>query len=284
MNKKKVLVTGSEGFIGKHLVSELKKRDFTVFRFDIKNGDDINDFQKLKDKIKKSDVTFHLAGVLGTHELIEDSINAVNINVLGTLNVLEAVKKFKRDLVIIGKPNVWLNTYSITKEASEKFTQLYVKEFGVRAWIVKWFNVFGPGQHYGIPQKLAPTAIVKALRNEPIQVFGNGRQTVDHIYVADAVNAAIDVYKCEKAIGIPVEVGLGREMKVVDFVRLVIKYIGSKSKIKFIPMRRGEVENTMLRANIEFLSKVVGFKPKFSVEEGLKLTIPYYQKLINNLE
>ncbi len=146
-------------------------------------------------KNRKIDVIFNLAGVLGTHELIGDSQKAIGVNVTGALNCLEVCREFGTELVEIGKPNIWLNTYSITKQAAEDFTRMYVKEFGVRAWIVKWFNAFGPRQHYGYPQKLAPTAIVHALQGKPIEVFGHGQQTLDNIYVEDAANACIDVYE-----------------------------------------------------------------------------------------
>src|SRR3989344_290785 len=166
---KKALVTGAEGFVGSHLVAALKQHGYQVSTFDLKSGADILNARQVDQAIGGVDVVFNLAGILGTHELIEaNTIKAVEVNVIGALNVLEAARKHHVDVVEICKPNLWLNTYSITKQAAEDFSLMYAKEFGMKVWAVRWVNVFGPRQHYGSPQKLAPTSIVKALRNQPI--------------------------------------------------------------------------------------------------------------------
>lgn len=275
---KKALVTGSDGFVGSHLVEALENHGYKVFGFDIKKGHDITNADQISWDVLRVDVVFNLAGLLGTHELIEDdTVKAAKVNIIGALNVLEAARKYEVDVVEIGKPNLWLNTYSITKQAAEDFSVMYHREHGTNVWIVKWFNIYGPRQHYGKPQKLAPTSIVKALKNEPIPVFGDGKQTADHIYVKDAVEAAIAIYNCKKVVGKPVEVG-HHHMSINDFVKGVIKQTGSKSKIDHLPMRKGEDDYTVVKADTRVLEKVVKFKPKFSFEDGLKETIKYYKE------
>src|SRR3989338_8742382 len=215
---KKALVTGSAGFVGSYLVEALKRHGYKVFEFDIKEGYNILDPRQVERAVRGKDVVFNLAGLLGTHELIEgNTIKAVQVNIIGALNVLEAARKYKVDVVEICKPNIWLNTYSITKQAAEDFTVMYAKEHGLKTWAVRWYNIFGPRQHYGSPQKLAPTSIVKALRNQPIPVFGTGKQTADHIYAKDAAEATIAIYNCPKVIGVPVEVG-HHHLTINDFV------------------------------------------------------------------
>lgn len=275
---KKALVTGAAGFVGSHLVEALKRHGYKVFTFDIKNGQDILNRRQVEQAVRGAGVVFNLAGLLGTHELIEaDTIKAVEINVIGALNVLEAARKFGTDVVEICKPNLWLNTYSITKQAAEDFTVMYRREHGLKTWAVRWYNIFGPRQHYGKPQKLAPTSIVKALRNEPIPVFDDGTQTADHIYAQDAAEATIAIYQCPKVLGIPVEVG-HHHMTINKFVTTVIKLTGSHSKIKYEPMRKGETKHSIVKADTRLLRRVVGFKPRYSFEQGLKETIAYYQK------
>lgn len=279
MKKKIAVVTGSEGFIGSHLIEKLTERGYETRRFDIVLGNDIKDSRSVETALKDSTVVFNLAGVLGTHELIEGrSVEAVETNVIGCLNVLEAARKYGFDVVEIGKPNIWLNTYSITKRAAEDFSLMFHKEFGIKVWIVKWFNIFGPRQHFGSPQKLAPTSIVKALRGEPIPVFGLGLQTADHLYVEDAASAAIDVYECQKVMGRTIEIGSGYGMPVMEWVNAVIKETKSKSKIKYLSMRRGEDDFAKVEADTYLLKNVVGFKPKFTFKEGLEKTVAYYRK------
>ncbi len=282
---KKALVTGSSGFVGTILCSRLVQREYIVTEFDIVRGEDNQDVrnkQAVEEAVKGQDVVFNLASLLGTHELIEDRIvEAVEINVIGTLNVLEAAKKHNVDVVEIGKPNVWLDTYTITKRAAESFALMYAKEHGVKAWVVKWFNIFGPGQHYGKPQKLAPTSIVKALKGENIPVFGSGDQTVDFIFVDDAADAAIAIYESEDAMAFPVDVG-HHSMSVNKFVEKVIELSGSESKVEYFPMRRGEDNMTIIKAKQTFLNKVVGYTPKSDFEQSLKATIEWYKAKIES--
>jgi len=162
---KKAIVTGGKGFIGSHLIKALQKRGYNPVSFDMEDGQDITNYNHLESFIKshKPKVVFNLAALLGTAELIErDTKKALDINTGGTVNILELAKNDGFDVVEIGKPNIWLNTYSITKRAAEDFTKMYEKEFGINARIVKWFNIFGPGQHYVI-------IILKNLR--PQQLF-----------------------------------------------------------------------------------------------------------------
>ena len=274
------MLTGGTGFIGSHMAEALTAKGYEVVPFDRKQGLDVTKPEVVRKVAFECDGIFNLAGVLGTHELnAEDAIgDAVAVNIVGALNCLAAASEFDIPLLQIAKPNIWLNTYSITKQASEDFTKLYVKELGVKAWIVRWFNVYGPRQHYGSPQKLGPTSIVKALKGEPIPIFGDGHQTADHIYVKDAVSAALAVFEYDAAIGIPVDVGTGDDVTVNYFVTMVLEETGFKSEIEFLPMRSGEAEHAIVKADTTFLKDTVGWAPKYSLQEGLKETIDWYRE------
>jgi len=279
MMRKRAIVTGGKGFIGSHMVEQLHKRRYSVRTYDIVDGQDIRDKYELSQLVRefKPQVIFNLAGILGTHELIEGNIKeAFDIIVGGAINCLDIGRDYGVRVVEIGKPNIWLNVYSITKHAAENLTAMYYTEFGVEAMTVKWFNAYGERQHYGKPQKLAPTAIVKALRGEDIPIFGSGEQTMDNIYAVDAANACIDLYET-KAWGEAIEVGSGEDITVNDFVDLVLKLTGSKSKKLYLPMRRGEDEHSIVRADTERLKELTKFKPKYSLEEGLIKTINWYK-------
>ncbi len=287
---KKVLITGGGGFIGKHLAELLQSKGYKVAILDRSDKNvpksikvfkgDVRDAKTVAKAMKGMDYVYHLAGLLGTEELIFNSIEAVDVNVIGALTIMDAAVKNNTKLVLISKPNPWLNTYSITKEASEKFCIMYQKEFGLKATIVKWFSVYGPGQkHYGV-QKAVPTFIVKALQGEALPVFDKGKQTADFIFTSDAVRATVLVGESPKAEGKIVEIGTGEETTVIDLAKMVLKMTGSKSKIDYLPMRKGEDKNARVVADTTMLKKVTNFKPEVDLETGMTETVAFYKKLL----
>lgn len=287
---KNVLVTGGSGFIGSHLIDKLKSRS-NVVNYDIKFSKylentvygDIQDLTQLKHYVKlyNIDTIFNLAGMLGTHELVDNAIEATKVNVIGTLNILEVCKEFGIRLVEISKPNCWVNTYTITKIAAESFVEMYRREFGVKAVVIKWFNVYGSRQplfEEAGYTKFIPTAIVSALKGENITIYGNGLQTIDLIHTTDTVDATLSVVdnwdKCE---GHTFEMG-NVEISVIDCAKLINTFCGGKSIIEHIPMRKGETENTEIRANNRLLKEKTGYTMKIDLEEGFRDTISWYRK------
>lgn len=284
----KVLITGGSGFIGCHLVERLEDKGYEVTVLDIKNTNQVKNFVKgdVRDKevvdrvMVGKDVVFHLAGLLGTHELVTDSIAATEVNVLGTLNILEAARKNNVKILFASKPNCWLNTYTITKVASEKFCFMYNKEFKVNTTILKWFNVYGPRQPLIKYQKAVPTMIIQALKQEPLLVYGSGEQTADFIYIDDSVEAAIRAANPSNCNGKVIEIGSGTETTINQLANIIIKLTGSKSKIKHVPMRRGETEYTRIKANTKNMKEMIDFTPQTSLKDGMIKTIKYYKELL----
>ena len=271
----KVLVTGSDGFLGSSLVRKLKNHK--VKGFDIRSGQDITDLKQVKRAVKGKDFVFHLAGLLGTHELVEDSIIAAKVNIIGTLNVLEACKQYKAKLIFASKPNVWVNTYSITKEAAEKFIEMYREEFGVEAVILKWFNVYGPGQRLFEEvgyRKAIPTWIVNGLKGKPIEIYGSGKQTMDLIHVDDATEAAVAVMRKFKD-GKVYEAGHD-EIEANTIAEIIQEKTGGR--IVHLPMRQGELPATKLKADMFSLVRDTGWKPKINLKDGLEQTIKWYEE------
>lgn len=288
---KNVLITGGSGFIGKHLAAELSGRGHQIALLDRSDKHvpknvtlfkgDIVDRSVVAKAMKGMDYVYHLAGVLGTEELLFQSAEAVRVNVIGAINIMEEAVKNNTKLLLVSKPNPWLNTYSITKESSEKFCMMYRKEFGLKAAIVKWFSVYGPGQKHTGVQKAVPTFIIAALQNKPIPVFDKGRQSADLIYVSDAARATVAVAESKLAEGEIVEIGTGDETKVIDLARLIVRQTKSKSKIKYLPMRKGEDLNAHVVADIRLLKRYTDFRPEVGLEEGMLRTIEYYRNLLN---
>ena len=291
---KKVVVTGGNGFIGSHLIDELIKRGHQVTCLDIcrPNYNRVNtviasvlDRQKVENTIKGSDFVFHLAGMLGTHELVDCAIEATEVNVLGTLNVLEACRKSGAKLIEISKPNCWVNTYTITKIAAESFTEMYRREHGVEASTTKWFNVYGgrqPLMEEAGYKKLIPTAIVNALKGDPIEIYGNGEQTMDLIHTIDTVEATLSIMdNWEACEGNIFDIGEGEETTVNEAVKLIIELTGSPSEVVHIPMRKGETDNTRLKADLLNIKTKARWSPRINLEEGLRHTINWYAEKYN---
>jgi UDP-glucose 4-epimerase len=282
----KILVTGGSGFIGSHLVKELEAQGHTVNILSniapniTKKQNyifaDITNRETMLKVIPKYEVVYHLAGLLGTSELIEKAYEASRVNILGTINILDGALINKTKIIHITKPNCWLNTYSITKYTGESFVKMYKREFGLPAVSIRWYNVYGPNQSFHC-QKAAPFFIRWALKNEPIQIWGNGKQTMDLIYVTDAVRATIEIGNQKKYDGMTIDVGSGKETSVNTLAEMVIKLTNSKSRILHLPMRPGEDTNTKLCADTSII-KDLGFKFKYDLETGMKKTVEWYIK------
>ena len=282
----KALITGGSGFIGSHLYDLLEEKGHDVTLLSLKSSvtsnirnpksiiADITDREKILDIIPPFDVVYHLAGLLGTSELITQAYRASRVNILGTLNILDGALKRKTKVIHITKPNVWLNTYSITKQAGESFAKMYHDEFGLPTVSVKWLNVYGPRQSFHC-QKAVPFFIRWALKNEDIQVWGNGTQTMDLIHARDAVRATIMIGENENLEGATIDVGTGEETTVNELAYMIARIIGSKSKIRHLPMRAGETPDTRLVADTTILNNL-GFSSGISLEDGMKETVDWY--------
>jgi UDP-glucose 4-epimerase len=278
----KILVTGAAGFIGKHLVRRLMVDKHEVIAFDRRSctlgtqsvQGDIASFD-FSDILENVDVVFHLASLLGTAELFHRIIEAERVNVIGTLNLLEAMRKKDVDTVVFtSKPNFWKdNAYTITKETCERYLTMYRNVYGFNAVIARPFNVYGPEEQLNEYRKAIPYFTVAALKNETIEIFGNGEQTMDAIYVDDAIEALV---RCStlrpKEI---VEIGNGKPVKVKYLAGKIVDLTNSRSKLLYIPMRRGEADAKNVRANGN-IERLIGFLPKIRLEEGLKRTKDWY--------
>jgi nucleoside-diphosphate-sugar epimerase len=282
----RILVTGAAGFIGKHLVRRLMADKHEVIAFDIRScslgtqfvhGDVASfDFGHILEDV---DVVFHLASLLGTAELFHRVIEAERVNVIGTLNLLEAMReKDVASIVFTSKPNFWKdNVYTITKETCERYLMMYRNVYGFNAVIARPFNVYGPEEQLNEYRKAIPYFTIAALKNETIEIFGDGEQTMDAIYVDDAIEALVrcSTVRPEEIV----EIGNAKSLKVKQLAQEIIHLSNSKSMVLHVPMRRGEAEAKNVRANGN-IERLIGFRPRISLEAGLKRTIDWYSKHI----
>lgn len=288
----KCLVTGGSGFIGGFIVEELAAKGHRVLIYDIakpefalpKNVEyfdgDTRYISTLISAMKGMDEVYDIAGVLGTNELMFSNNRAVDVNIDGALNVLKAAKicGVKR-IFHPTKPNDWLNTYSITKFAAEQFCLMFIRNFGMEIAVLKWFNAYGPRQHLYPVRKAVPLFITQALYHRPLEVFGDGQQTVDMIYVTDIAKIAIKATRKCGRIGKVIDVGTGLPITVNELAKMIIHLTKSKSKIVHLPMRKGEPERSNIAADVTMLNDVLEVDEFTPFEAGLKRTIEYYRRL-----
>jgi nucleoside-diphosphate-sugar epimerase len=255
---------------------------------------DIKDKEVIEKVVAGADYVINLAGILGTSETINNPYPAVEVNILGTLNVLEACRIWKRPFVQIAVGNHWMNnTYSITRTTAERFTLMYAKEHGLKANVIRALNAYGPRQTFASYKKIIPSFVLAALQNKPLMINGDGEQVMDMIYVEDLANCLVSTllnpvemaYLMQTTVpgatistfpevhGNIYQCGQGSDaMTVNQIAKLVIKLTKSKSKIVHKDMRAGEPTHAKVVADYR--------SPYYEtlLEDGLKKTIEYYRE------
>jgi UDP-glucose 4-epimerase len=286
MNRGSVLVTGGGGFIGSRLVAYLRAAGWQVSVFDHAQADGAStlDSGALAKALQGVDLVYHLAGVLGTTELNTQSGMATDVNIKGTINVLDACKEAGDTRVFLcTKPNDWLNTYSITKKAAEDFGRLYAACFGTDVRILRWLNVYGPGQKAYPVRKAVPMMALQALHGRPIEVFGSGNQPVDLIYVDDLARVTVEYASADQPDPTVRDTGLCVRMSVNELAEKIRAIARSSSPIVHLPMRAGEdEEKPVMRLDCPTAAEVLGLPDTpMDVDEGLQGTLDYYDALPN---
>lgn len=271
---RKCVVIGGSGFIGSAILEYLvKSGEDKVVSVDrsphlrrIKGVEyrqaDILDTASVERVVDGADEVYHLAGVLGTSELNESLMirKAIQVNVLGFVNVVEAcMEAGVGKLFYPSKPNVWLNTYSITKAASEQFAELFDQAQGKMDFIrLRYFNAYGPGQHTHPIRKSGPTFCLQARLGLPLSVFGRGKNVVDMVYSDDLGKWTVEVTR--RGLHRQVyDFGRGVPLTVLEVANDVNEVAGNKAGVSHVPMREGETEDTVLVADLKELRKDLSY-------------------------
>jgi len=303
---KNILVTGGSGFIGTHIVEVLIENGHNVLVLDLwesieieslkkKNKKvkfkkiNVHEFEQIENCFKDYDHLIHLAAILGTSETITtyDIEEVVKTNVLGTTKLLKLAKKYNYKKVLIPTtPDVtWLNPYKITKLAVEKITQLFNLEFDLNTTCVKLGNIYGPRERwlqadFNAPynyQKIIPSFIMDTLTKNEITIYGDGNQKSEYIFVDDVSEIFLRLVEKEKNLGTEIiNVGTGKNNSVIDIVDSIEKVWNRKLNKKFVSMRPGE-HKTEIHLDPNPLKKHLDYELRWTLDEGLKKTIPYYE-------
>ena len=291
------IVTGGAGFIGSHIVEKLKKLDHMVVVIDNEYSDndnfhwrkdtlnvniDITDYKGLKKAFTGADYIFHCAAEARIGPAIENPVNALNINTIGTCNVLQCAREVGAKKVLYSstssgyglneapnietQPDDCLNPYSVSKIAGEKLCKMYTDLYGLNTIIFRYFNVFGErAPRKGQYAPVTGIFLRQKAAGEPLTIVGDGEQRRDYIYVKDVANANVMAAISnpdDDAYGQVYNVGSGKNYSVNEIASFI-----SDDTIN-IPPRIGEARNSL--ANIDKIQKTFAWKPEVDVEQWIK--------------
>lgn len=311
ITRKRILVSGGAGFIGSHLCEKLLREGnevlcldnfFTGAKSNVVHLLDNPYFELIRHDITEPflaevDQIYNLACPASPIHYQYNAIKTIKTSVMGAIHMLGLAKRVHARILqastseIYGNPTVhpqeesyWGNVnpigirscYDEGKRCAETLFMDYHRQHRVDIKIVRIFNTYGPRMH---PQdgRVVSNFIVQALRGEDITIYGDGTQTRSFQYVDDLIDGMVKMMESEDFIG-PVNIGNPHEFTMLQLAEKVIELTDSKSKIKFMPLPMDDPKQR--QPNIELAKQVLGWTPKIQLEEGLRNTIDYFQRVI----
>lgn len=299
MNLLKILVLGSEGFVGNNLVDGLSENHEVLCadlvsdskhdnyqQFDIKNQESVDNL------IQNVDVVIDLVA----HSLVsslDGSVENAKVNIIGLLHVLESCRKnnikkiiFTSASSLVGVPEsehvseTHLTTpktaYGITKLTSEHYLRLYNELYDLNYTIFRFFNIYGPYQKNG----LIPTLFNRISKNEPLTVFGKGDQIRDYVFIEDIIPFFENAISSSNSNNSIFNMGTGQGTSIKQIIQILSDTMNKDPVIEYKSERPGEIGNFV--ADSSYLEETFGSKPSTNVETGIKKTIEWLQKNGNN--
>ncbi len=312
----KILVTGGAGFVGSHICERLvaegkeivivdnlhnfydpkiklsnlkglaQNPNVTILNADIRDAN----IQSELSKFEISSV-LHVAAIAGVRPSMLNPGEYIDINVKGTLNILEFARKADADKFIFSssssvygdvplselpvaetvepKP---ISPYAASKLGAEILCNTYLKTFGLDTTILRYFTVYGPRQR---PDEAISKFTSLILKNQPIEIFGNGEQQRDFTYVSDAVEGTLLALRSKNCSGETINIAGGKRISVNELVKIISNILGSQPRIIFSDKKAGEASNT--HADISKAEKILGYKPKVSMEEGIRNFVQWFK-------
>ena len=310
----KLIVTGGAGFIGSnfiiywlknHPTDKITNIDKLTYAADLKNLEpiegnpnytfikgDIADKKFVENNFKYADIIVNFAAESHVDNSIKNSENFVRSNIVGVHNILEVVRKKEIRFHQISTDEVYgslplnskekfsenskynpRNPYSATKAAADFLVRAYYNTYNIPVTISNCSNNYGPNQH---PEKLIPKTILNAYMDKKVQVYGNGKQIRDWIFVEDHCSAIERIIRKGK-MGETYLIGENGEKKNLDVIKYIFKIMNKqKSLIEFVKDRPGH--DVRYGIDASKIKRKLGWKPKFTFEEGIHITIDHYLK------
>ncbi len=311
---KTYFITGGAGFIANTLMQRLVDDNRIVvydnFSRDTLSGSDLNghpnikvvrgdvlDYAALKEAMKGADTVIHAAGVAGIDTVIKNPVRTMEVNMIGTANVLKAAsendipdrvldfstsevfgsmafRSSETDETVAGSAGEARWTYAVSKLAGEHLAKAYHSQHGLPVVTVRPFNVYGPGQ---TGEGAIQTFIKRALKEEPIRIDGDGNQIRAWCYVDDFVDCIMLCLEAPEAIGESFNIGNARAViTILGLAQLVCRVLNSKSEIVFEPPLSADIAIRI--PSVEKAHEILGFKSKVDLEEGVARTADWIEK------
>lgn len=264
---------------------------------------DVLDYELLKSSMPQDvDLILHMAAIAGIDTVIKNPVKTMEVNMIGTYHVLKAlreldlIEKLERFICFSTSEVFGINafrvdeksstnlqpvgearwTYSVSKLAGEHLAYSYHKQFGLRTVIVRPFNVYGPGQ---VGEGAIHHFVVRAIKNEPLIIHGEGDQIRSWCYIDDMVDGILLCLEKEEAIGEVFNIGNPKgTITILGLAEKVIQLACSSSQIIHVPRNYVDVELRI--PSIEKARELLGFEPKVDLNEGIKRTIEWYKNKI----
>jgi UDP-glucose 4-epimerase len=304
----RVLVTGGAGFIGSNVAQECLAAgcDVTIldnfstgFRENLPSGasvriveGDIRDAAALADALHGVEAVFHLAASVGNVRSIEDPALDSGVNVLGTLQVLEGMRRagarrlvYSSSAAIFGEPQRLPideghpaepdSPYGVSKLAAEKHCLCYGRLYGWDVACLRYFNVYGVNQRFDAYGNVIPIFATRLLRGEPLSIYGDGEQTRDFVDVRDVARANWLALE-RKARGV-FNIGSGQATTINQLAGLMTDVSGRPATIRHEGPRAGEVRHSA--AEIGLAARVLGYSPTIALDAGLRRYLPWFATL-----
>ena len=315
----RVLVTGGAGFIGSHLVEALVARGDTVTVIDNVSTGNIENLASIKEKIKfvkgdirdsalieslteKTDLIFHMAAALGVNTILDSTLESISTNIIGSDVILTSAAKNKKRIVIastseiygknpkqplsetddrvIGAPQKIRWSYSDAKAIEEAMaTTLFLRQ-ALPVTTARLFNTVGPRQsaNYGM---VLPKLVQSALNNEPLTVFGDGKQTRVFCHINDAVRGLLALADSQKCIGDVFNLGGVGEISIKDLAKKVITATGSNSEIELLDYQKaypaGFEDMARRVPDISKIKSVIGWQPEHDIDSIIADVVKYFR-------
>ncbi len=309
----RALITGGAGFIGSHLAERLIRADHEVIVVDDLSTGSLDNISAIKDHrrfrfvfdnvqnsrsmhvlVDQCDVVYHLAAAVGVQLIVDRPVHTIETNIHGTEVVLDIANKFRKKILLASTSEVYGKSevvpfredddtvlgstrfsrwsYACSKAIDEFLGLAYYEQYGLEVVIVRLFNTVGPRQtgQYGM---VIPRFVEKALNNEPLTIYGTGKQARCFGYVDDAVNALIALMEKPNACGRLYNVGNTEEITIEDLADKIIKLTNSSSKKQFLSYEQAygkEFDDMMRRVPcVDRLRQTVGFAPETKLDDIL---------------